>query len=936
MHGDATADPVRAEFQALCEAQAADEYFGDGDIPDLRRRIERPNQSLEVQVGLRGRLGRELRRLGQLDAAIDVFDEALMLGGDTVFEGLRLEVTRDLAIAHLLLAEDENCVAQHGPLACTLPIAPEAIHTRPTHIRRAGDLLRTYLDHRPDNLEARWLLNLARMIEGNFPGDIPRTQRLDDQALASEASFERWPDRASQLGVDAFDLAGGALIDDFDGDGLLDLVTSTWDPCDHPKAFRNDGKGGFENVTAAWGLDRQMGGLNLIHGDYDNDGRPDILILRGAWRGTNGAIRNSLLHNEIAVVGAKGFVDVTRAVGMNTARPTQTAAWADFDGDGDLDLYVGNETSQQGTFPNELWRNDGAAASGATANGAADDGAADDGNWRFTDVAQAAGVENLRFAKGVTWGDYDDDGDPDLYVSNMGPNRLYRNDGATDDATDGGGWRFTDVAPEAGVTEPNGASFATWFFDVENDGDLDLFVADYGSDYDRVFASYLDVPSHGGQPRLYRNNGGTFTEVSLDVGLERPLLPMGANHGDLDNDGFSDIYLGTGVPNPEAVMPNVMYRNDGGQRFVDISAAGGFAHIQKGHGVAFGDLDNDGDLDLFEQMGGAYPVDAFFNALYENPGDGTDHGQHWITLRLEGRTANRFGVGARIEVRVQEADTKVVSGGTIRSIHRLVGTGGSFGGSSLQQEIGLGKRGSIAEIVVRWPGSGTEQVFHRVQSDRIYRIVEGEDDLVEIKVPRLRLGSSGTSAAGPESHHAGHDPASTPKTIRTQPATSLPRIRTEPRPTLTTAPRPTPPLSTEDSNTLRRKLGSIRQRVEAEPRALGPRRDEIAVLLESKQYDLAHRAATAAMHDLPRSPDPAYLRGVIGLARGALGDAEMDFRRALTIEPRHVPALNNLAVVVATRGAVNEAIEILGRVLEVAPADAMALGNLAKLREGNR
>ena len=300
-----------------------------------------------------------------------------------------------------------------------------------------------------------------------------------------------------------------------------------------------------------------------------------------------------------------------------------------------------------------------------------------------------------------------------------GVNRLFRNNA---DGT------FTDVAPELEVTEPAAGSFATWFFDFNNDGRLDILVTDYTAPMADVSASLMGLPTTGGNPIVYRNEGGSFTDVSAEMGLVRPHLPMGANFGDLDNDGWLDFYLGTGIPNFEALMPNAMYRNRQGDRFEDVSMAGGFAHLQKGHGVAFGDIDNDGDQDLFHQLGGAFPFDGYGNALFENPGN--DH--RWLTLRLQGRESNHYGVGARITL-------QVAAGKESRQIHRVVGSGGSFGGSSLQQEIGLGKADTIKGLTIEWPGSGHRTSVSNVETDRFYLAVEGEPELQPLEIPRLRL-----------------------------------------------------------------------------------------------------------------------------------------------------------------------------------------------------
>src|SRR5262249_52807228 len=212
----------------------------------------------------------------------------------------------------------------------------------------------------------------------------------------------------------------------------------------------------------------------------------------------------------------------------------------------------------------------------------------------FENVAERAGVLNARWAKGVAWGDYDDDGDPDLYVSNMdGPNRLYRNNG---DGT------FTDVAPELGVTEPHD-SFSCWWWDYDNDGRLDLFVSGFRASLQDIVADMLGRPAKGDRPHLYRNLGPAgFRDVAAEVGLDRVTLPMGSNCADIDNDGYLDVFLATGRPPYSILVPDLMFKNVNGRRFEDVTTSSGTGHLQKGHGVSFADYDHDGDLDLFVEV----------------------------------------------------------------------------------------------------------------------------------------------------------------------------------------------------------------------------------------------------------------------------------------------------------------------------------------------
>jgi hypothetical protein len=295
----------------------------------------------------------------------------------------------------------------------------------------------------------------------------------------------------------------------------------------------------------------------------------------------------------------------------------------------------------------------------------------------------------------------------DLYVSNVGPNHLYRNEG---DGT------FTDVTAEAGTVGPDRRSFATWFYDCDNDGDLDLFVAPYDATTADLTLEAQHAPHQASYPCLYRNDGdGTFTNITPEAGLERVMLPMGANFGDVDNDGWLDLYLATGDPDFQSLMPNVMLRHDGTGWYQDVTTSGGFGHLQKGHGVAFADLDQDGDQDVYNQLGGFYPGDRFHNALFLNPG----HAHRFVVIRLIGTACNRSAVGARVAVTVDTPNGR-------RTVHRAVGSVSSFGGSPLQQEIGLGDATRIVEVTVRWPGETVAQPVAGIELDGAWRVTQGQ------------------------------------------------------------------------------------------------------------------------------------------------------------------------------------------------------------------
>ena len=685
-------------------ADSGDPYFGRRQMDYLLEQYENPMFDTDTwRVNILSQLAFHRLRLGDVDESIRLLNEALELSDSESFD--RVGIMEDLAVAYMKQGELRNCVSPEGRLVCALPLDPAHSHEDKSSAANALGMLRALLDHDPESVRYRWLLNVAHMALGSYPDGVPREFLIPPDVFAPEYELGRFEEIASDIGIYGVDLAGGSIVEDFDNDGLLDIMTSTWDPEGSLKYYRNEGDGRFSERTEAARLGGQLGGLNITQADYDNDGWVDVLVMRGGWLLSRGQMRMSLLHNN----GDGTFSDVTRAAGLALpAYPSQSAAWADYDNDGDLDLFSCSESMPEAPevgaaiiFPSRLFRNEG--------------------DRTFTDVASAAGVANLRYCKGSAWGDYDNDGDPDLYVSNYaGENRLYRNDG------DGA---FTDVAPELGLTEPL-ESFPTWFWDYDNDGWLDLFVAGYASDIELVAKDYLGIPNDGARPRLYRNDGsGGFEDVTERVGLDRVNQAMGANFGDLDNDGFPDIYLGTGFPAFDALAPNVAYRNNGGESFSDVTFSAGLGHIQKGHGIAFGDLDRDGDQDIFMQVGGFYPSDGFPNALYVNPGNGT----RWLSVRLVGVESNRSAIGARIKVAVLED-------GARRDIHVVVGSGGSFGASSLEQEIGLGTADAIELMEVYWPTSGVRQRFEDAPLDTALEIREDGDGYVVRDLPRIGLG----------------------------------------------------------------------------------------------------------------------------------------------------------------------------------------------------
>ena len=488
--------------------------------------------------------------------------------------------------------------------------------------------------------------------------------------------------------------------------------------------YKNDGKGNFTNVTKSSGLSSVKGGLNLIQTDYNNDGYLDIYILRSGWMPERnwGIMPNSLLKNN----GDETFTDVTIEVGLYSVTPSQSASWFDFDNDGDLDLFVANETnSQREKFPCELFEND---------------------NYTFKNVAANYGLNKVGYFKGVTTSDLNNDGWFDIYLSNLKGDNMY----FESEVFNGKLLTFNEKAKYAGVTYPI-SSFPCWTFDANNDGHEDIYVASFDGtafkDQSGQLASdLLNKPVTAESNYFYLNNGdGTFKTATNSYFKEKSLASMGCNFGDINNDGFLDFYLGTGAPDYRAIVPNRMYVSQNGKSYTDKTFDLGMGHIQKGHGISFADFDNDGDQDVYAVMGGAFKGDKFANALYLN-NLSNDH--NWLKLKLEGTSSNRAAIGAKIRIKASNDN------GQSQIFFLRVSSGASFGANTLWAEIGLGKYSQIEKVEINWPNGKNEWLnTSGLNSNNKYLIVEGaEPKKLEINALSFDLNTS-TNKSGHEHHN---------------------------------------------------------------------------------------------------------------------------------------------------------------------------------------
>lgn len=670
-------------------------------LPRIDSLLNIPNSAPSQIIFRKYQKAHVLMELGREDEAIAIYEWIIQ----STKESQQEIVLQELALAYLRKGERSNCIAGHEAESCLMPIRGLGIHQDRTGSTRAIETYLGILANNPNDLESRWLLNIAYMTLGEYPAGVPNAYLIPGLKGDTTVNVNPFQDIASSLGLGINNMAGGTIVEDFDNDGYLDLVTSSMDLEEEMHFFRNKADGTFVDLSEASGLKSIHGGLNIMQADYDNDGDKDILVLRGAWKGKYGNEPNSLLQNQ----GNGTFIDVTTLSGLLSFHPTQTATWNDFNNDGWLDLFIGNETTDlvEALNPCELYMNN------------------QDGTFR--NIADISNSNYTLFVKGVTSGDYDNDGWQDIFISTMsGVRVLLKNTGLS-----GGEIAFKDVTKEAGLSAQKGNTFPTWFWDYDNDGWLDIFVCDYSFQKSlAVYAAAEKLNLGAGYPDkmiLYHNNkNGTFTNIANESGLNKVVFAMGANFGDIDNDGFLDMYLGSGNPQYQSLIPNKMFKNMDGKKFADVTTSARVGHLQKGHGVSFADLDNDGDQDIYTDMGGAFKGDAYQNSLFLNPGQ---NNHNWICLTLEGTTSNKAAIGTRVKISFREH-------GVMRSVYRDVNSGGSFGSSPLRREIGIGSADTIEDIEIQWSG-GTIQRFKNVKPNQFIKIKEGSQVIEGVELKKI-------------------------------------------------------------------------------------------------------------------------------------------------------------------------------------------------------
>ncbi|MBL4707307.1 MAG: VCBS repeat-containing protein [Flavobacteriales bacterium] len=353
---------------------------------------------------------RELLHEGETNEAIHILEE---LSDEIVNESDELftKYNELLAIAYLRWGEQENCIINHNHNSCILPIKENGIYALQDNTRKAIEVYLKLLNKHPDDWKYRWLINIAYQTLGEYPSKVPKQWLIQSELMVDKDSSDNFKNIAPLLKVDETSGAGGAVLEDFNNDGLLDIMTSGLLSTNQLKYYVNNGKDGFSDQTIPAQLEGLTSGFNIYPLDYNNDGWKDLLVVRGSWGRLNGRYPNSLLRNNQDGT----FSDITVEAGLLSFMPVATAVCADFNNDGWTDIYIGNESvvNTEIEKANELYINNG--------------------KGQFIETSVQSGTDINAFTKGLCAGDYNNDGLIDLFISNHnGINSLLKNNGNDD------------------------------------------------------------------------------------------------------------------------------------------------------------------------------------------------------------------------------------------------------------------------------------------------------------------------------------------------------------------------------------------------------------------------------------------------------------------------------------------------------------------------
>ncbi len=504
-------------------------------------------------------------------------------------------------------------------------------------------------------------------------------------------------------------MAGGVLLLDYDQDGWLDIYFTNAQSMAMVQSgqkaksalYRNNHDGTFSDVTDKAGVGFPCSAMGGAVADYNNDGWPDMLLTC-----QDGLV---LYRNN----GDGTFTNVTKDAKLTDPRWSTGAAFGDYDGDGFVDLMVTRYVEfdpknppEFGSGPTCHYRGIPVQCGPRGMKGLGDSLYHNNGDGTFTDVSKTAGVDDAAgyYGLGVMWSDFNDDGRPDLFVADDStPNYLYRNDGKG---------HFTNVSFISG-TAVSGEGAET--------AGMGVAACDYNHSgrFSIVLTTFEDQAA-----TLYHNDGAmNFTDASLAAGVTLPtvkLLKWGVGCEDFDNDGWTDIFIVSGhvYPQVDTLSAGAKYReqktvlqNNGNGTFRDVSRTAGpaLAIPEPSRGAAFGDLDNDGRIDVVVENIDGKPMILHNASTQQN---------HWITLRLTGKHSNRLGIGAKV---------KVTAGG-LTQIGEVRSGGSYLSQNDLRLHFGLGKAVKVEKVEVRWP-SGETSSFRDINGDHFYLATEGESAL---------------------------------------------------------------------------------------------------------------------------------------------------------------------------------------------------------------